>query len=215
MEEPEHQKRTIKTAGGQGTAGRYALTLDEERALIARAQQGDRAAMERIVTQYRPLVLAAAHRRAAQSFADDARQAAAEELVRTIYAYDTSRGVPFASYAKPRVHGAVSHLLTKNVRSWQRECATDEADDLDRVPDLDTTDAYEAAEARATLAPLLAMLDGDERRVLHLLFYRGLSTYAAAREMGCSQSKRCKLKKEAIEKMRTKIAMQSSASLAE
>ena len=59
------------------------------------------------------------------------------------------------------------------------------------------------------------MLDGDERRVLHLLFYRGLSTYAAAREMGCSQSKICKLKKDAIEKMRTKIAMQSSASLSE
>ena len=204
MQEPKQRTSTESAAAGQGTAQRYALTIDEERALIARAQQGDRAAMERIVTQYRPLVLAAGHRRAAQAFADDAVQAAAEELVRTIYAYDTSRSVPFASYAKPRVHGAVSHLLTKNVRSWQRECATDEPDDLDRVPDLRTGDAYEAAEARATLAPLLAVLTDDERRVLHLLYYRGLSTYAAARELGWSQSKVCQRKKAALAKMKEK-----------
>ena len=204
MQEPKQRTSTESAAAGQGTAQRYALTLDEERALIARAQQGDRAAMERIVTQYRPLVLAAGHRRAAQAFADDAVQAAAEELVRTIYAYDTSRSVPFASYAKPRVHGAVSHLLTKHVRSWQRECAPDEADDLDRVPDLRTGDAYEAAEARATLAPLLAVLRDDERRVLHLLYYRGLSTYAAARELGWSQSKVCQRKKAALAKMKEK-----------
>ena len=204
MQEPEPRKRTTKTAGGQGTVQRYALTLDEERALIARAQQGDRAALKRIVTQYRPLVLAAGHRRAAQAFADDAVQAAAEELVRTIYAYDTSRSVPFASYAKPRVHGAVSHLLTKHVRSWQRECAPDEADDLDRVPDVRTADAYDAADARATLAPLLAVLSDDERRVLHLLFFRGLSTYAAARALGWSQSKVCQRKKAALAKMKEK-----------
>lgn len=204
MQEPKQRTSTESAAAGQGTAQRYALTIDEERALIARAQQGDRAAMERIVTQYRPLVLAAAHRRAAQTFADDALQAAAEELVRTVYAYDTQRGVPFASYAKPRVHGAVSHLLTKNVRSWQRECATDEPDDLDRVPDLRTGDAYEAAEARATLAPLLAVLSDDERRVLHILFWRGLSTYAAARALGWSQSKVCQRKKAALAKMKEK-----------
>ena len=204
MQEPKQRTSTESAAAGQGTAQRYALTIDEERALIARAQQGDRAAMERIVTQYRPLVLAAGHRRAAQAFADDAVQAAAEELVRTIYAYDTSRSVPFASYAKPRVHGAVSHLLTKHVRSWQRECAPDEADDLDRVPDVRTADAYDAADARATLAPLLAVLSDDERRVLHLLYYRGLSTYAAARELGWSQSKVCQRKKAALAKMKEK-----------
>ena len=204
MQEPKQRTSTESAAAGQGTAQRYALTIDEERALIARAQQGDRAAMERIVTQYRPLVLAAAHRRAAQTFADDALQAAAEELVRTVYAYDTQRGVPFASYAKPRVHGAVSHLLTKNVRSWQRECATDEPDDLDRVPDLRTGDAYEAAEARATLAPLLAVLTDDERRVLRLLYYRGISTYAAARELCGSPSKVCQRKQAALAKMKEK-----------
>lgn len=187
-------------AAGQGA--RYALTLAEERALIGRAQAGDRAALARLMAAYRPLVLAAAHRRAAKPLGDDAEQAAAEELVRTIYAYDLKKPFPFASYAKVRVHGAISHLLTKTIRGWQRECTTEEADDLERMAGPDPVDPYAAAEARAVLAPLLAKLTAEEREALRLLYARGLTTRAAARAMGCSQSKVYGLKKAALAKMK-------------
>lgn len=177
----------------------HGLPPAEEQRLLAVAKAGDRAALARIVEQYRPLILAAGHQRAVRTIADDATAAAAEELLRTVYAYDAARGVPFAAYAKPRVYGAVSHLLRSSSRTWQHETAPADMEELDRIP---ARDDEAAADARLTLAPLLAHLTADERRILALLYQQDLTTREAAKRLGCSQSKISRLKRQAIQKLK-------------
>ena len=62
-------------------SARTQLSQAEERQLIALAQAGDGAAMERMVVQYLPLARAAGGQRYAQSIAEDATAAAMEELL--------------------------------------------------------------------------------------------------------------------------------------
>ena len=202
------------------------LSQKEERSLIAGAQGGSREAMERIVTQYLPLVLAAGHQRFARPMADDATGAAAEELVRAVLAFDLAKGVPFAAFAKVRVYGAVSHACRKAQRVWAHESAPCAMEALERVAESDgggrdaghgrsaghggafdgqEADAFAAAEARVMLAPLLSELPADERRVLALLFADGCSTYEAARRLGTSQSSVVRTKRRALAHLRTAI----------
>lgn len=179
------------------------LSQEQERALLACAQEGDGAAMEQIVMQYRPLVMAAGRQRYVRSIAEDAVGAAAEELVRAVHAYDVTRGVPFAAFAKVRVYGAVSHLFRKTCRVWEHEGAACTPDALERVAE----DAQlDASDARLMLAPLLASLSEEERRVLSLLYQRGVTTYEAADLLGVSQSKVMQVKRRALERLREGLA---------
>lgn len=175
------------------------LSKDEECALIAGAQKGNREDMERITVQYWPLVMAAGHQRFVRSVAEDATAAAAEELVRCVRSFDLEKGVPFAAYAKVRVYGAVSHFFRKTARTWEHEGTACEAEVLEEIAGAQTLDA---SDARLTVAPLLARLDEDERRVLHLLFWEGRTTREAAETLGASQSKIARTKRRAIEKLR-------------
>lgn len=178
---------------------RTQLSQTEERQLIARAQAGDGAAMERMALQYLPLARAAGGQRYARSIAEDATAAAMEELVRSVLAFDAERGVPFAAFAKVRVYGAVSHLFRKASARWGRECVPETAEATERVADDGTLGA---SEARLTLAPLLSALTDDERRVLRLLYEEGRTTYEAAELLGVSQSKVSRVKRQALSQMK-------------
>ena len=175
------------------------FSQEQERALLACAQEGDGAAMEQIVMQYMPLVQAAGHQRYVRSIAEDAVGTAAEELVRAVHAYDVTRGVPFAAFAKVRVYGAVSHLFRKASARWGRECVPETAEACERVAD---DDAFGASEARLTVAQLLSALTDEERRVVHLLYEEGRTTYEAAELLGLSQSKVVRLKRQALVRMK-------------
>ena len=180
-----------------------ALPEAEERRLLAAAQHGDREAMERIVAQYLPLVRAAGAQRRAQTFAEDATAAAAEELVRTVYAYDAARGVPFAAIAKIRVYGAVSHLCRKLRTQWERECTPAEAEDLDDLAEDGAASAsFAAVDARLTAERLLAALPAEGRRLLRLLYGAGKTTREAAAILGLSPSTIMRRKKAALAKLR-------------
>lgn len=181
------------------------VSQEEERAWIRGAQEGKREDMERIVEQYWPLVLAAGHQRQVRTMAEDAKGAAAEELVRSVLAFDTSRGVPFAAFAKVRVYGAVSHLLRKAARTWEHECAPCDMEVMERIAGTETLDA---SDARLTVAPLLERLDAAERRVIVLLYEEERSTYEAAQTLGVSQSKIARVKRRALAKLRA--AMEGS-----
>lgn len=178
---------------------RTQLSQTEERQLIARAQAGDGAAMERMALQYLPLARAAGGQRYARSIAEDATAAAMEELVRSVLAFDAERGVPFAAFAKVRVYGAVSHLFRNASARWGRECVPETAEACERVAD---DDAFGASEARLTVAQLLSALTDEERRVVHLLYEEGRTTYEAAELLGLSQSKVVRLKRQALVRMK-------------
>ena len=120
-------------------------------------------------------------------------------LGRALLAFDTSRGAPFAAFAKVRVYGAVSHLFRKAVRQWEHECAPADMEVMERIAGTTTLDA---SDARLTVAPFLERLDEDERRVLALLYKEERSTYEAAQALGVSQSKIARMKKRALLKLR-------------
>lgn len=179
------------------------LSQEQERALLASAQEGDGEAMGQIVMQYVPLVMAAGHQRYVRSIAEDAVGAAAEELVRAVHAYDVTRGVPFAAFVKVRVYGAVSHLFRKTCRVWEHEGAACTPDVLECAAE----DApLDASDARLMISPLLACLSEEERRVLSLLYQRCVTTYEAADLLGCSQSKVMQVKRRALERLREGLA---------
>ena len=178
---------------------RTQLSQAEERQLIALAQAGDGAAMERMVCQYLPLARAAGGQRYVRRIAEDAPAAAMEELVRSVRAFDVTRVVPFAAFAKVRVYGAVSHLFRKASARWARECVPETAEACECVAD---DGAFDASEARLMVAGLTATLTDDERRVIHLLYEEGRTTYEAADMLGVSQSKVARVKRQAVAKMR-------------
>lgn len=181
---------------------RPSLTLAAECALIEKAQAGDKAAMEQIFLQYHPLVLAAGHQRRVKTFAEDATAAAEEELLRSIHAFDTTRGTPFAAFVKVRVYGAVSHLFTRTTRTWERECAANESDALESIAD---KDAFTEVETKLQLAPLLSVLSEKERRVIEQTYLKDQTARAAAPVLGLSQSSVERIKRQALAKMRAAV----------
>jgi RNA polymerase sigma-B factor len=64
---------------------------------------------------------------------------------------------------------------------------------------------YEAGEDRATLARGFRVLDGRERKLLALAFFRGMSQSQIAREVGISQIHVSRLTRRALEKLRAEI----------
>lgn len=235
MQQQSHHPHPHPQPPRPASAAPARLSLPAEHRLIAAAQSGDRAALSRLVEQYLPLVRAAGRQRCVRAIAEDATAAAAEELVRSIYAFDTTRGTAFAAYAKIRVYGAVSHLLRKESARWQRECllAGDETpDDLPAAratspaatagpaprtgrpvgpapcairPAAAAPDAFAAADARAMLAQPLAALPAAERRVVQLLFFEGRTNREAAAILGCAPSTVQRQKQKALAHLRAAL----------
>lgn len=182
-----------------------ARTQEQERALIAKAQKGDKEAAAKILAAYRPLILAAGRGRRAQRFQEDATQEAAAELLRTIRAYDLSRGAPFAAYAKPRVYGAVSHLLRRYQRKWDHECALQEAEDLDTLAASGRAGDAPAILDRLALRPLLAKLPEDQQSILALLYHEQKTLKETAQLLGCAPSTIARKKAAALKYLKTRL----------
>jgi RNA polymerase sigma factor (sigma-70 family) len=94
------------------------LRPDEERALVARAQQGDAAAREQLVERLLPLVAAAA--RAYRSTPSIQRVELIQEgvvgVLRALERYEPERGVPFWAYAGWWVRQAMQQLVAELTR---------------------------------------------------------------------------------------------------
>jgi RNA polymerase primary sigma factor len=82
---------------------RYSARDDEnsERALVAKAQRGDRGAREALVNAYMPLISGAAlaYRSVAAIQRDELTQEGVVGLLRALERYELNRGVPFWAYA--------------------------------------------------------------------------------------------------------------------
>lgn len=77
------------------------LTRDEESGLLARWQEeGDRAAMDRLVVSHLPLVRKAAARFKDKARMDDYMQSGSIGLIKAADKFDRSRGLRFATYAQ-------------------------------------------------------------------------------------------------------------------
>jgi RNA polymerase sigma-B factor len=107
--------------------------------------------------------------------------------------------------AEPEV---VAALDTERVQSPVSLSCTpaDEGEDGRREPvAVVVEDGYEQGEQRALLAAGFRVLDGRERRLIHLRFFAGLSQPQIAQEVGISQIHVSRLTRRALVKLRTEI----------
>lgn len=102
------------------SAERRALA-ERERALCARAQDGDVAAMEELIERFQPKIRGVA----AGYFAPGAERADLEQegmigLVQAIRGYDAGRGIPFYAFAETCISRAVMGAVRKATRESRR-----------------------------------------------------------------------------------------------
>jgi len=159
-----------------------------------------------------------AARGARQAHADDIRAAALEGLVRAAHGYDPSRGVPFASYARRRVDGAVLDWLRENdhlsraERRRAREDGVEPREHPIRLDDDSSADLHEvlanpraedpeeaAARRRAVAAVERAALALPPRsqEILRLYYSEDLTQDQIAHRFGVVETRICQLMRAA------------------
>ena len=119
-------QRKAEYISGEKTQDCAATGRPEE--LVALAQGGDEAALLQLVSQFEPLVLSVARRYQDVSL-EDAKQHGYLAIIDAIHGYDDSLGVPFAGYARMKVHGDVRTTMRKEWRHQGRMVYTRETDD--------------------------------------------------------------------------------------
>lgn len=86
-----------------------------ERALVAKAQRGDKVAREALVSAYMPLISGAAlaYRPVAAVQRDELTQEGVVGLLRALERYELDRGVPFWAYAAWWVRQSMQHVVSE------------------------------------------------------------------------------------------------------
>ena len=85
--------------------------------LIGKAQQGDIAAMEAILHQYKPLLLSFAKKRYVDNNFEDTYQEAVIAAIKAITDYNSNYGVYFGVFLKKRIWQHLYHLLQRQTKS--------------------------------------------------------------------------------------------------
>jgi RNA polymerase sigma-B factor len=191
-------------------------------------EQGDRAARDRLVRRYLPLVhgLARRHRNRGEEI-EDLVQVGAIGLLKAIERFDPARGVDFAAFAAPTVNGEMKrHLrdrcspvrvprrlqelslaLARQLRtpvSLSSPSAGEQAELL-ALERASAQSGTETTEDRVLLAAALRWLDRRERRILRLRFVDDLSQAQIAREMQLSQIHVSRLLRRALATLREQM----------
>jgi RNA polymerase sigma-70 factor (ECF subfamily) len=160
---------------------------DEMTPLVARAQVGDRAALEELLARLRPGVLRYCRARLGRTggsygSADDVAQEVCMAVLTALPRY-VDQGRPFAAF----VYGIAGH----KVADAQRAGFRDRSDATDALPDRaddapGPEEAVVAAAEAATAAALLDMLPPAHRELLLLRVVAGLSAEETGAALGMS-----------------------------
>lgn len=171
------------------------VTVEEEHRLVERAQSGDTGAAERLVVAHLRMALAESARLGLRgSAAEDALQAGAESLLRSLSRFDLRRGVRFSTFARAAVRAAV------------RAEAVRPAVAIGPVLVNDTTPAVETE----FLEPHLHLLSLQDQRILAWRF--GLDGQAArtqaevAEALGVSRRRVRRWEAEAVAHLKDRLA---------
>lgn len=145
----------------------------ELQALVRRAQGGDRDAFGEVFMALHPRILRLARVRLEPATAEDA---AAETFVRAWSALGRYRetAVPFAAW----VYGIARHVISDVARRSRKTA--------EPIDDIAGEDFAPTTDTRVRLAAALAALPDDQRRVVELKFFLGLTNDEVARALGKS-----------------------------
>ena len=170
---------------------------------IEAAKRGDKDAMATLILQYEGLCRKAAGQSHLTPLGEDALSAARESFLRAVREYDAARGVPFPGFAKAKVYGDLRTLFKKSRRQWQREVLPEGAEEgsvFEAVPD--ERDEVKILEAEDAFRSMIAPLPEKPRRLLTLLYAKGLTQKEAAAKLGVSQQAAAVMKARALKALR-------------
>lgn len=180
--------------------------MTQEKLHIEAAKRGDKDAMTALAVQYEGLCRKAAGQSHLAPLGEDALSAARESFLRAVREYDAARGVPFPGFAKAKVYGDLRTLFKKSRRQWQREVLPEGAEEgsvFEAVPD--ERDEVKNLEAEDAFRNMIAPLPEKPRRLLTLLYAKGLTQKEAAAKLGVSQQAAAVMKARALKTLRKKL----------
>ncbi len=150
---------------------------------------------DRLIEENLALVRSVAARFAGLAEPDDLFQVGAIGLIKAAHAYDPAFGTRFSTYAFPAIAGEIMHFLRS---SRENAAGSDACAEL--IPSNDDTE--EEAINRAEISELMSTLDGNERRLIELRFFRSLTQKETARLMNVSQPYVSRAEKRILDKLR-------------
>ena len=197
-----------------GEKRRGKLSFSEENCLLRAARQGDSQAVMRLLLQYEPLLLRAAHQPHLLSLADDALAQGYVSFVEAVQRYEEARQVPFAAFVRDKIYGDLHTLFRRTCRSWQREkqlAPASEGEEAQGVAEAGVPDFSERLADRAELLWAMQHLTSREREVLQLVCLEDRTQREAALRLGVSQQAVAKARKRALEKLRRILSAEAAA----
>ena len=179
--------------------------MSETITLITQAQQGDRTATERLVTENTGLIWSIARRYFGRGVEpDDLFQLGCVGFLKAVEGFDTAYGTQFSTYAVPMGLSpeeiASAETATSAAESIQRQTG-EEGFSLEDV--LCTDGMEEKLLEKLALREALRHLGEKERLVIQLRYYHSLTQQRVAELIGVSQVQVSRIEKKALERLRT------------
>lgn len=173
---------------------------DEE--LVALAQAGHTSATVILCHRYVPLITRYSHVRQLRSMESDLEATLWETFLTAIQAYDLNGKVPFAGFAKSRIHYTEMNLFRSSVQQWNHESLLHEDDDTNpiiHIPSEDDTEEMALANLQIiALKDALSRIDTSHAKLLEQILFQGKSISDMANIYGMSRQGMHKKYKKAI-----------------
>lgn len=162
---------------------------------VQEAQNGDKAAMEMLVTTFKPLILSLVQRYSYETKDyEDALQDGALVVLEAVRAYDPALGVVFPFYLKNRLFHHFVNVSKRNQKQQEKECAIAREDEENSLDILGTADSPEQEVVRAAgrkarsrkLVQMIGELPVERGSVIWLFYFEGRSLREIAELQGIS-----------------------------
>ncbi|SHK37286.1 RNA polymerase sigma factor, sigma-70 family [Selenomonas ruminantium] len=166
----------------------------EENELICRAQKGDKQACCKLLAAYEGLLRKMSHRYqhtpAGSQLSEDSPGILNLAFMEALKEFDSRRGTHFAAFLQSRLHGAIYKAFRRSLNDRGHTAHPETGTE-------DNTEWYDAiaspaptperyAAARTELAAIFHHLSTAEKRLLSLIYVRGLSLKEIARRLELS-----------------------------
>ncbi|QCT70581.1 RNA polymerase sigma factor [Eubacterium maltosivorans] len=178
-------------------------------AWVRDAKAGDENAFELLLHTFQPLMLSMVQKYIYDpADYEDGLQEASVVLLETLSAYQAELGVVFPFYLKNRLFHHFVEQAKKNAKEKERQCTMEDQSLYAHQERLAMENSGEAREAEVKTALCLKLnqemreLSPEQKEVLELRYYRGLSVKAIAAMKGAPVSTIEKRRKSGIQRLR-------------
>ncbi len=174
---------------------------DEE--LVELAQAGHTSANIMLCRRYIPLIMRYSHVSQLRSVQNDLEATLWESFLQAIQVYDLNGKVPFAGFAKSKIHYAEMNFYRDHVQQWNRESflteSEEDANPILQVPALNNTEQEALQHLQIlTIHKGLSRMNPVYADLLKQVLFQGRSISDIAKSYGMSRQAMHKKYKKAI-----------------